>query len=51
VPVVLTPGGTATPAPTTDIIEIELASDYRVRIENGIKAASMRLVLDALERR
>jgi transposase len=51
VPVVLTPGRTAPPAPAADIIEIELASGHRVRIGNGIKAASLRLVLDALERR
>jgi transposase len=51
VPVVVTPGRTAPPAPAADIIEIELASGHRVRIGNGIKAASLRLVLDALERR
>jgi transposase-like protein len=51
VPVVLTPGLTAPPASAADIIEIELASGHRVRIGSGIKAASLRLVLDALERR
>lgn len=51
VAVVVTPGRTAPPAPTADIIEIELASGHRVRIGSAIKAASLRLVLDALERR
>jgi transposase-like protein len=51
VPVVLTPGRTAPPASAAGIIEIELASGHRVRIGSGIKAASLRLVLDALERR
>lgn len=51
VPVVLTPGRTAPPAAAADIIEIELTSGHRVRIGNGIKAASLRLVLEALERR
>ena len=39
------------PAPTTDVIEIELPSGYRVRIGSNIKAAALRAVLDALERR
>lgn len=53
VPVIVTPdrAGTAHPPPVTDIIEIELASGHRVRIGSGVKAASLRLVLDALERR
>jgi transposase len=53
VPVVLTPDrvDTAPPAPSADAIEIELPSGYRVRIGCGVKAASLRLVLDALERR
>jgi transposase len=51
VPVVLAPDRSAPAAPAADIIEIELTSGHRVRIGNGIKAASLRLVLDALERR
>ncbi len=39
------------PAPTTDIIEIEVPGGYRVRIGGNIKAAALRVVLDALERR
>ncbi len=53
VPVVVTPdrADMAPPPPAADIIEIELASGHRVRIGSGVKAASLRLVLDALERR
>jgi transposase len=53
VPVVVTPdrADTAPPPPAADIIEIELASGHRVRIGSGVKSASLRLVLDALERR
>ena len=53
VPVVVTPDRTdpAPPLPVSDIIEIELASGHRVRVGGGVKAASLRLVLDALERR
>ena len=53
VPVVVTPDqvGTTPPAPPVDAIEIELPGGYRVRIGSGVKAASLRLVLDALERR
>jgi transposase len=58
VPVMVTPdrvGPTPTPTPTppapADAIEIELPGGYRVRIGSGVKAASLRLVLDALERR
>ena len=39
------------PAPSADVIEIELPSGYRVRIGSTIKAAALRVVLDALERR
>jgi transposase len=39
------------PAPTADVIEIELPSGYQVRIGSNIKAAALRVVLDALERR
>jgi transposase len=53
VPVMVTPDrvGTTRPAPPADAIEIELPGGYRVRIGSGVKAASLRLVLDALERR
>ena len=53
VPVMVTPDqvGTTPPAPPADTIEIELPGGYRVRIGSGVKAASLRLVLDALERR
>jgi transposase len=34
-----------------ELIEIELAGGYRVRVGNGVKASALRLVLDALERR
>jgi len=50
--VVLTPDMVdAPPPPAADIIEIETASGHRIRIGAGVKAASLRLVLDALERR
>ena len=38
-------------APAVNAIEIELPGGYRVRIGCGVKAAALRLVLDALERR
>jgi transposase len=53
VPVVVTPDqpvdGTA--QVSADVIEIELPRDYRIRIGGSVKAATLRLVLDALERR
>ena len=39
------------PAHGGQLIEIELAGGYRVRIGNGVKASALRLVLDVLERR
>lgn len=53
VPVLVTPDqpAAAPSMPPADAIEIELPSGYRVRIGSGVKAASLRLVLDALERR
>ncbi len=53
VPLIVTPDEsiTAPVAPTTDLIEIELPRGYRVRISGTIKAAALRVVLDALERR
>ena len=58
-PVVVTPeqpaalplASPAPPAPSADVIEIELPGGYRVRVGNTIKAAALRAVLDALERR
>ncbi len=42
----------AAPAgPSADMIEIELPGGYRVRCSRGVKGASLRVVLDALERR
>lgn len=40
-----------TPVPECELIEIELAGGYRVRVGNGVKAVALRLVLDVLERR
>jgi transposase len=53
VPVVVTPDPPVVvpPAATADLIEIELPRGYRVRIGSNIKAATLRIVLDALERR
>ena len=39
------------PARASDLIEIELAGGYRVRIGNGVKASALRVVLDVLARR
>jgi hypothetical protein len=43
------PAGTAS-AGASEQIEIVL-NDYRVRVGDGIKASTLRLVLDVLERR
>jgi transposase len=43
------PVGTA-PAGTSDLIEIVL-NGYRVRVGDSIKASTLRLILDVLERR
>ena len=53
VPIILTSDltGNVPEAPPVDIIEIELSSGHRVRVGGGVKAASLRLVLEALERR
>jgi transposase len=52
VPVMVTPDRADTPPPAAaDIIEIELPTGHRLRIGGGVKAVSLRLVLDALERR
>ncbi len=52
-PVTVTPDRpiATAPAPASELIEIELAGGYRVRIGSGVKAAALRLVLDVLERR
>jgi len=41
----------ARPGASADIIEIELPGGYRVRCGRGVKGGSLRVVLDALERR
>jgi transposase len=42
--------GTA-PAGASKLIEIVVAGGYRVRVGEGVQAATLRLVLDVLERR
>src|SRR3954453_4219558 len=52
-PVTVTPDhprGTA-PAGASELIEIVVAGGYRVRVGEGVQAATLRLVLDVLERR
>jgi transposase len=52
-PVTVTPNppeGMA-PARAGELIEIMLAGGYRVRVSEGVQAATLRLVLDVLERR
>jgi transposase len=39
------------PGPASELIEIVLAGGYRVRVSAGVQAATLRLVLDVLERR
>jgi transposase len=39
------------PARAGELIEIMLAGGYRVRVGEGVQAATLRLVLDVLERR
>ncbi len=50
VPVVVTPDPPVA-APLADSIEIELVCGHRLRIGASVQAATLRLVLDALERR
>lgn len=52
-PVTVTPERAQEPAPvpTSELIEIDVASHYRVRVGNGVKASALRRVLDVLERR
>jgi transposase len=52
-PVTVTPDyprGTA-PAGAGEVLEIVLTGGYRVRVGEGVQAATLRLVLDVLERR
>jgi len=52
-PVAVTPDPPAEPAPARaadGLIEIEFGG-YRLRVGSGVKAATLRLVLDVLERR
>ncbi len=58
VPVVVTPApplgatlGSSADLPSADAIEIELPRGYRVRVGGNIKGSTLRVVLDALERR
>jgi len=53
VPVVVTPDRplAGAPAPSVDIIEIDLPSGCRVRISGTVKPGALRIVLDASERR
>ena len=39
------------PARVSGLIEIAMAGGYRVRVGEGVQAATLRLVLDVLERR
>src|ERR1044071_3707906 len=39
------------PAGGSELIEIVLGGGYRVRVSDGVQAATLRLVLDVLERR
>lgn len=54
-PVMVTPDqsveGAPAPGISSDVIEIELPRGYRIRVCGSVKAATLRLVLDALERR
>lgn len=53
VPVVVTPDQSVEGAAaiSSDVIEIELPRGYRIRVSGSVKAATLRLVLDTLERR
>ena len=53
VPVVVTPDEPAKveSGVASDVIEIELPRGYRIRVPGGVKAVTLRLVLDTLERR
>lgn len=53
VPMVVTAGQSDACLTTasSDVIEVELPRGYRIRVCGSVKAATLRLVLDALERR
>jgi transposase len=53
VPVMVTPDQPAEGAAafSSDVIEIELPRGYRIRVRDSVRAATLRLVLDTLERR
>ena len=53
VPVVVTAGSPVAPPPALldERIEIDLASGYRIRVGLGVHAATLRRILDVLERR
>ena len=53
VPVMVTPDQSieGAAALSSDVIEIELPGGYRVRVNGSVKAATLRLVPDTLERR
>jgi len=53
VPVTVTPDQSVEGAATisSDVIEIELPRGYRIRVGDSVRAATLRLVLDTLERR
>jgi transposase-like protein len=52
-PVTVTPDrpSETAPAGAGELIEIDLAGGYRLRVGSGVDAAALRLVLDVLERR
>jgi transposase len=53
VPVTVTPDQSVEGAAaiSSDVIEIELPHGYRIRVRDSVRAATLRLVLDTLERR
>ena len=53
IPVTVTPDqlDESAPARASGLIEIAMASGYRLRLDDGIRASTLRLVLDVLERR
>ena len=53
IPVTVTPDRSdeRAPARASGLIEIAMASGYRLRLGDGVRASTLRLVLDVLERR
>jgi len=53
VPVMVTPDQSVEGAAaiSSDVIEIELPRGYRIRVSGSVKGATLRVVLDTLERR